>query len=82
MNRARVAREKAARLSFSRFSVTNVEGDVPGNSSVEKTKFFKSEMMADIGGSRWRTLDFWYRHERALSPAHIVLRCVVPQSHR
>jgi hypothetical protein len=67
------------------FSVTNVEGDVPGNSAVEKTKFVKrysnssllgialclvhpaagcacsicSELVADIGGSRWRTLDFW-----------------------
>lgn len=58
-NNLKDARKKAKILSNYKFSVVNVNTNVPTNPFMEKYRYVMAELTADLGQSRWKTMEFW-----------------------
>lgn len=59
LKRKRKAKEELKLLRQYKFSVVNVEGDVPMKLSDVKFRYLKSVLFADISFNRRKTLEFW-----------------------
>ncbi len=39
--------------------MTNIIGDIPPDTKSARLRFFFSELLSDVGISRWRTMEWW-----------------------